>query len=274
MIYGCIGEKLGHSFSKEIHAKIADYKYELCEIEKQNLDAFMTEKDFKAINVTIPYKQAVIPHLYYISDTAKQIGAVNTIVNKDGKLYGYNTDFFGMSKLVSKSGIDFADKCVLICGSGGTSKTACAVAQSLGAKKIIKASRSKKDGFVTYEDLETLKDEIEIIINTTPAGMFPDSDSVCVNIADFKNLQGVIDAVYNPLETRLVREARELGIKAECGLYMLVAQAVRASEIFFDVTYPDDLGKTVYHADIINIAFNAFADGGIASISVYLCPSS
>ncbi len=247
MIYGCIGEKLGHSFSKEIHAKIADYKYELCEIEKQNLDVFMQTRDFKAINVTIPYKQAVIPHLYYISDTAKKIGAVNTIVNKDGKLYGYNTDFYGMSKLISKAGINFGGKCVLICGSGGTSKTAYAVAESLGAKKIIKASRSEKDGFVTYHQLKNLKDEIEIIINTTPAGMFPNSDTTCVDVSDFKNLCGVIDAVYNPLTTRLVREARNLGIKAECGLYMLVAQAVRASEIFLDTEYPDEIYDNIYN---------------------------
>lgn len=247
MIYGCIGEKLGHSFSKEIHAKIADYKYELCEIEKQNLDVFMQTRDFKAINVTIPYKQAVIPHLYYISDTAKKIGAVNTIVNKDGKLYGYNTDFYGMSKLISKAGINFGGKCVLICGSGGTSKTAYAVAESLGAKKIIKASRSEKDGFVTYHQLKNLKDEIEIIINTTPAGMFPNSDTTCVDVSDFKNLCGIIDAVYNPLTTRLVREARNLGIKAECGLYMLVAQAVRASEIFLDTEYPDEIYDNIYN---------------------------
>ena len=247
MIYGCIGEKLGHSFSKEIHAKIADYKYELCEIEKQNLDVFMQTRDFKAINVTIPYKQAVIPHLYYISDTAKKIGAVNTIVNKDGKLYGYNTDFYGMSRLISKAGINFGGKCVLICGSGGTSKTAYAVAESLGAKKIIKASRSEKDGFVTYHQLKNLKDEIEIIINTTPAGMFPNSDTTCVDVSDFKNLCGVIDAVYNPLTTRLVREARNLGIKADCGLYMLVAQAVRASEIFLDTEYPDEIYDNIYN---------------------------
>ena len=247
MIHGCIGEKLGHSFSKEIHAKIADYKYELCEIEKQNLDVFMQTRDFKAINVTIPYKQAVIPHLHYISDTAKKIGAVNTIVNKDGKLYGYNTDFYGMSRLISKAGINFGDKCVLICGSGGTSKTAYAVAESLGAKKIIKASRSEKDGFVTYHQLKNLKDEIEIIINTTPAGMFPNSDTTCVDVSDFKNLCGVIDAVYNPLTTRLVREARNLGIKAECGLYMLVAQAVRASEIFLDTEYPDEIYDNIYN---------------------------
>ena len=247
MIYGCIGEKLGHSFSKEIHAKIADYKYELCEIEKQNLDVFMQTRDFKAINVTIPYKQAVIPHLHYISDTAKKIGAVNTIVNKDGKLYGYNTDFYGMSRLISKAGINFGGKCVLICGSGGTSKTAYAVAESLGAKKIIKASRSEKDGFVTYHQLKNLKDEIEIIINTTPAGMFPNSDTTCVDVSDFKNLCGVIDAVYNPLTTRLVREARNLGIKAECGLYMLVAQAVRASEIFLDTEYPDEIYDNIYN---------------------------
>ena len=136
MEYGCIGEKLTHSFSKIIHSKIADYNYELKEIAKGDLDTFMKTADFKAINVTIPYKQAVIPYLYEISDTARKIGAVNTIVNKGGKLYGYNTDYEGMRALIKRQGADLSGKKVLILGSGGTSKTAAAVAESLGAKEV------------------------------------------------------------------------------------------------------------------------------------------
>ena len=127
MIYGCIGEKLSHSFSKEIHNKLFDYEYEICEVARENLAQFMQEKNFKAINVTIPYKQDVIPFLYEIDKTAKEIGAVNTIVNRDGKLYGYNTDFSGMSALIKKNGIEVEGKKALVLGSGGTSKTAKAV---------------------------------------------------------------------------------------------------------------------------------------------------
>ena len=138
MKYGCIGEHLGHSFSKEIHNALAPYEYEICEIAREKLDRFMEEHDFSAINVTIPYKEAVIPHLYYISDTAKSIGAVNTIVNRDGKLYGYNTDHYGMSALIRKMGLDISGKKVAVLGTGGTSKTACAVAKDMGASEIIR----------------------------------------------------------------------------------------------------------------------------------------
>ena len=133
MEYGCIGEKLTHSFSKEIHALLFDYDYKIQEITKDKLCEFMAKKDFKAINVTIPYKQDVIPYLDWISDTAKTIGAVNTIVNRDGKLYGYNTDFYGMKMLIEKAGINIKNKTVAILGSGGTSNTAFAVANNMGA---------------------------------------------------------------------------------------------------------------------------------------------
>ena len=137
MKYGLIGEHLPHSFSKEIHAKIADYIYELHEIEKDKLDAFMKAKDFIAINVTIPYKKDVIPYLSEIDENAKRIGAVNTIINQDGKLFGYNTDFFGMRALILKLGLQFSGKKVMILGTGGTSNTAVAVSEALGAKEII-----------------------------------------------------------------------------------------------------------------------------------------
>lgn len=244
MQYGCIGEHLAHSFSKEIHNKIADYNYELCEIARENLDDFMKEKNFKAINVTIPYKEAVIPYLYYIDDSAKEIGAVNTIVNKDGKLYGYNTDFMGMSVLAYKTGLDFKDKKVLVLGTGGTSKTATAVAKSKGAKEVIKVSR--KNG-VTYEDAKKLHSDAKIIINTTPCGMFPDNYSSPIDLDDFPLVEGVLDAVYNPIVTKLVASALNKGIKASSGLYMLVAQAVFASEKFVD---------TKYDAEIINKVYN------------------
>ena len=165
MKYGCIGEHLKHSFSKEIHALIADYDYEIREIERDGVDAFMKEANFLAINVTIPYKETVIPYLSYIDEGAKLIGAVNTIVNKNGKLYGYNTDFFGMSALAKRAEISFKGKKVLILGTGGTSKTAYAVAKHYGAKEIIKASRNTSNDTVLYTDVYKYHTDSEIIIN-------------------------------------------------------------------------------------------------------------
>lgn len=232
MEYGCIGKKLGHSFSKDIHALLADYKYELAEIPEDSLSDFMKKADFKAINVTIPYKEKVIPFLSYISPEAEAIGAVNTIVNNGGRLSGYNTDFAGMRSLILKTGIDPEGKTALILGTGGTSRTAAAVLKSLGAKEIKRVSRSGKDGALTYDEAYKNYSGAEIIVNTTPAGMFPDTEGVSVDIERFTHLTGVIDAVYNPLRTNLILSAKKRGIKASGGLYMLVAQAFYAYRYF------------------------------------------
>lgn len=233
--YGCIGKKLTHSFSKEIHARLADYEYDLIELSEEQLQSFFTEKDFEAVNVTIPYKQAVIPYLDSVSEVAQKIGAVNTIVNRDGKLYGYNTDYYGMMALIRRAGIDLRSKKVLVLGTGGTSKTACAVAADMGAGEILTVSRRKSDGYITYEEAETLHRDAKIIINTTPSGMYPDCKSKPIDITAFGRLEGVIDAVYNPLCTNLVLDARARGIKARGGLYMLVMQAIVAVEKFLDI---------------------------------------
>lgn len=232
--YGCIGRKLPHSFSKTIHEKIGDYSYELHELDDSEVAAFMTAHNFKAINVTIPYKETVIPFLDEISDTAKAIGAVNTVVNKNGKLYGYNTDFYGMTALIEKNNISLKNKKVVILGSGGTSKTSLAVSEALGAKEIIRVSRTGNENSVTYEDLYKNHTDADVLINTTPVGMFPEIFASPVDIEKFTNLSGVIDAIYNPLTTVLVKNAKKRGISADCGLYMLTAQAVKAYEFFMD----------------------------------------
>ena len=246
MRYGCIAEHLGHSFSKVIHGELADYEYELCELAPCELETFMKKKDFAAINVTIPYKQAVIPYLDRISEKAKSIGAVNTIVNKGGELFGYNTDFAGMSALIHKLGIELCGKKVLIAGSGGTSKTACAVAKSLGAHEIYKLSRDPKDGSIGYEEAYEKHTDADVIINTTPVGMYPKDEGCPIELSRFPNVVGVVDAVYNPLRTNLVLDALEKGAAAEGGLYMLVAQAVFASELFLDMKYPEGTVDGVY----------------------------
>ena len=246
MKYGCIGEHLPHSFSKEIHAEIASYAYELKELTPEELPAFMASKDFLGINVTIPYKQAVIPFLDHIDETAEAIGAVNTVVNRGGVLWGYNTDLFGLTRLLRRAKLDLSGRKVLILGTGGTSRTAAYAAQSLGARQILKVSRAAKSGAISYEDALRDHSDAEIILNTTPCGMYPHPDAQPISLKAFGSLQGVADVIYNPLRTRFILEARALGLPAEGGLYMLVAQAVRASELFLDTVYPEDLTDRVY----------------------------
>ena len=244
--YGCIGRKLTHSFSREIHARLADYKYDLIELDEDEIRPFFEKKAFAAINVTIPYKQTVIPYLDEVSDVAKRIGAVNTIVNRDGRLCGYNTDYYGMKALIEKAGIDMDGKKVLILGTGGTSKTAGVVAADMGAAEILTVSRRKAEGRITYAEAESRHADAQVIINTTPSGMYPDCGSRPIDISAFDALEGVIDAVYNPLSTNLILDARKKGAKAEGGLYMLVMQAVVAAEKFLGTTIAKDAADEVY----------------------------
>ncbi len=240
MTYGLIGEHLPHSYSKEIHNKLASYNYELVELTHEELDGFMRAHEFRAINVTIPYKRDVIPYLESIDEHARMIGAVNTIVNRDGKLYGYNTDFYGMKTLIDSIPLTLTDRKVLILGTGGTAKTALAVATAMGAREIVTVSRRTTERTVSYEDAIRLHTDAEIIINTTPCGMFPYPDGneeragTPIDLSHFPALCGVVDAIYNPLRPNLVMDAKERGIPAEGGLLMLVAQAIRAVEIFLD----------------------------------------
>ncbi len=246
MIYGCIAEKLSHSFSKEIHSKLYDEPYTLREVPKAELAGFMRARDFQAINVTIPYKEAVIPYLDEISPIARDIGAVNTIVNKDGRLCGYNTDFMGLSALIRRAGITITDRKVLVLGSGGTSKTACAVAKHMGCAEVYRVSRSGKDGCITYDEALSCHNDAQILINTTPCGMYPNLGNSAVNLDDYPMVQGVVDAVYNPLRSQLVCDALQKGIPATGGLYMLVAQAVYAVEKFKDISIPASRIEEIY----------------------------
>ena len=260
MIYGCIAEKLGHSFSKDIHSRLADYSYELQEIPKELLGEFMTKKQFRAINVTIPYKQDVIPYLDSISDVAKEIGAVNTIVNENGFLKGYNTDFSGMTALMLRNGISLDNKKVLILGSGGTSKTALAVAKGLGCKCAYRVSRNGKDGCIDYADAHENHSDAQVIINTTPVGMYPKINNAPINLEDYPKVEAVVDAVYNPLRSRLVIDAMDKEIKSVGGLYMLVAQAVDAAKKFLDSDIPTSEIDRVF-AELMQIKQNIVLTG-------------
>ena len=237
MEYGLIGEKLGHSFSVPIHEQLTGEPYALKEIAPEDLDTFMRRKDFRGINVTIPYKQAVIPYLDEISETAKAIGAVNTIVNRNGRLYGDNTDCDGLTRLIRRVCPDPAGMKTLVLGTGGTSKTAVHAARMLGADPVIRVSRGGREGAVTYEEARKLHGDAKLIINTTPCGMYPKDEEAPVSLADFPGVQAVADVIYHPLRTMLVTEARRRNIPAEGGLYMLVAQGIRAAGIFRDTKY-------------------------------------
>ncbi|MBE7057181.1 MAG: shikimate dehydrogenase [Ruminococcaceae bacterium] len=248
MEYGLIGNPLGHSYSKIVHGFIGDYDYQITPILPEILDAFMKAKDFKGINVTIPYKKEVIPYCDHVDPLAERIGSVNTIVNRDGELWAYNTDYTGFSKMAERSGLLFQDKKVLILGSGGTMLTASNVVKDKGAASVTVVSRK---GPITYEDLPDYYDS-DILINTTPVGMYPNTDEAPVEVKHFTKLEGVLDVIYNPLTTKLVADARKMGVKAENGLYMLVAQAVKASELFFGEAVADEVYDRVYE-EVINL---------------------
>lgn len=249
MTYGLIGEKLGHSFSKEIHEQLASYTYELKELPPQELQKFFEQRSFRAINVTVPYKQAVMPYLDEISPEAQSIGAVNTVVNRDGKLFGYNTDLLGMAAMLDHHQIEIENKKVLILGSGGTAHTAYALAKKRNASQVLVVSRNGANG-ITYEEAYASHTDAQVIINTTPCGMYPNGEDAPLDLSSFDALEGVADGIYNPLQTNLILQAKGRGVKAAGGLYMLVAQAVFAVEFFLDCAIEpakiDAIYKSIY----------------------------
>lgn len=276
MRYGLIGEKLGHSYSKIIHEKLADYTYDLIPLSNEEFVTFMEKKGFTAINVTIPYKQAVIPYLDELSPLAKEIGAVNTIVNKNGHYIGYNTDFYGFEYMLIHNKITIEGKKCLVLGNGGTSQTVQAVLKHLGASEILVVSRkgaasedipasnlalnsvsessSRENNspidaitkMITYETCYTTHTDAAVIVNTTPLGMYPNMDASPLDLTTFIKCEAVVDVIFNPLKTKIALQAEELGIKAVTGLEMLVAQAKQAIEYFQDKKIEDYLIDEIY----------------------------
>lgn len=241
MEYGLLGEKLGHSFSPQIHRALAGYEYVLLPTPPEAVEPLLRGRDFKGLNVTIPYKRTVIPLCDEVEPQAAAIGAVNTIVNRDGRLMGYNTDIDGLIYLARRTGVDMAGKKVVILGSGGTSHTAQAAARALGAGEIVVVSRRGADN---YENLFRHADA-RVLINTTPVGMYPRCGQAAVDLSDFPHLTGVLDVVYNPLRTALILAAEERGIPCSGGLPMLVAQAWRAAELFTGESIPESRVEAV-----------------------------
>jgi shikimate dehydrogenase len=237
MKYGLLGEHLSHSYSKIIHEKLGLYSYELFPMPPERVGVFLASRSFAGLNVTIPYKTVVGKYCDVIDPEAKAIGAINTLYFKAGGLHGTNTDYHGLAYAAKRAGISFEGKKVLILGGGGTSRTARTLIHDSGAAEIVVAERNPKtvDGICSIS-YDTLPLDAEIIINTTPVGMFPNNLDTLIHLADFPKCIGVLDVIYNPFATRLIMEARELGIPCSGGLPMLVAQATRAAELFTDRT--------------------------------------
>lgn len=228
MKYGLIGEKLGHSYSCQVHRALGNPDYVLKEIAPDALGDFLRARDFAGLNVTIPYKQAVIPYVDALTDTAREVGAVNTLYfDASGALWGDNTDVYGFCTMLE--GIDVRGKKALVLGSGGTSHTACYALRALGAGDCIVVSRR---GAVNYENVYSLHVDAEVIVNATPVGMFPNNGARPIDIRRFPRLCAVADVIYNPARTALLQDADALGIPRAGGLSMLVAQAARSVERF------------------------------------------
>ncbi len=239
---GLLGRKLGHSYSPQIHEYLGSYTYDLFEKEPEEIEEFVRHGDFTGINVTIPYKKDVIPFLDTLSPAAVKMGSVNTVVRKpDGSLFGHNTDYFGFTSMVHRSGIDVSGKKVLVLGSGGTSNTAVKALQDLGAEVII-ISRSGENN---YDNLH-LHEDAAVIVNTTPVGMYPKTGVSPIDLNRFPKLEGVLDVIYNPAKTQLLLDAEAMGLPHENGLWMLVAQAKEAAEYFGGKPLSDDLIEAVY----------------------------
>lgn len=243
-MFGLIGKKLSHSFSKEIHEKLHSQTYNL--IELNQLDSFFQEKKFNGINVTIPYKHDVIKYLDVLSESAKTTGSVNTIINNNGLLLGYNTDFDGLSYLLEYHHISLKNKTVLILGNGATSRTVYSLCTYLGAKKVYISARNPKSQEYYFTDIDFI-DSAQIIFNATPNGMYPNNnDDILIDLSLFKKVEAVVDLVYNPLRTKLLQKAESLGVKAVNGLLMLVHQAVKSCELFHNQLFDSQTSVKIY----------------------------
>ena len=240
---GLLGRKLGHSYSPQIHSMLGSYAYGLFEKEPEELEAFLQSTDFSGINVTVPYKKAVIPYLDELTPMAQKLGAVNTVVRRNGKLIGHNTDCFGFQTMVQDSALAVKERKVLVLGSGGASNTAVAVLQELGANVVV-ISRSGENN---YDTLHKHADAA-VIVNTTPLGMYPNTGISPVNLDLFPKLEGVLDVIYNPARTQLLLDAEKRGLVTRNGLLMLVAQAKEAAEWFTDASLPDSLIPKIYNS--------------------------
>ena len=270
--FGLLGEKLGHSFSPLIHGFLGEYKYSLFEVEQRYLDSFMAEKRFNGINVTIPYKQSVIPYCADLSEEARLTGSVNTIIKgEDEALHGYNTDFHGFRVMLERGGVDPNGKKVLVLGDGGAARTVRVVLDMLGSREVVTISRRGENN---YGNIEKHRDA-EVIVNTTPVGMYPGNGCSPMPLEGFGNLSGVADLIYNPLRTKLLLDAERIGVPCVSGLIMLVAQAEMASRMFMgDSSGAENTQMDTIHDSILkktqNIALIGMPGCGKSTVGLSL----
>ena len=256
--FGLLGEKLGHSFSPLIHGMLGDYDYSLIERNADELEELFRSGEFDGFNVTIPYKKAVIPYMAELSDSAKRCGSVNTVVRRaDGTYFGDNTDFYGFSVMLRHSGICVKGRKVLVLGDGGVAPTVREVLKDECAGEIVTISRRGEDN---YDNIAKHHDA-QVIVNTTPVGMYPHGGVSPVQLADFAKLEGVLDLIFNPLNTEFMLQAKELGVVAEGGLLMLAAQAVRASERFLGCSYDEPVTSEKIYEEILRRQTTVFLIG-------------
>lgn len=269
MICGLLGEKLGHSYSPQIHKRLADYSYSLYEKAPEELEAFLTGGEFHGLNVTIPYKKTVLSYCSELSPQAKMLGAVNTIVRRnDGTLIGHNTDYFGFRSMATRAGISYAGKKVLVLGSGGASNTVCAVMRELGAQVIV----ISRNGENNYANLH-MHSDCAVIVNATPVGMYPHTGISPVDLALFPKLEYVMDLIYNPAKTKLLLDAEARGIPAQNGLWMLVAQAAESSQWFTNQPINPDKISQIYRvlqSQMLNIVLIGMPGCGKSTIGKLL----
>ena len=264
MKFGLLGQKLGHSYSPMIFDLMGGYRYDLYEREADGIEDLLKNGDFNGLNVTIPYKKAVLPYLDHVDPLALRLGSVNTVVKRGGQLTGYNSDYFGFRSLLERTKLDLKGKKVLVLGSGGASVTVQAVLEDLGAKPRV-ISRSGPDN---YDNLH-LHTDAAAIVNTTPLGMYPHNGTAPLDVGQFHHLEGVVDLIYNPARTQLLLECEKYGIPGWNGLWMLVAQAKKSAEWFLDTELPDALVSQIHRKlrdKMENIALIGMAGCGKSSI--------
>ena len=272
MKFGLRGRKLGHSYSPMIFDLMGGYEYLLHEREPEGIEGLLRNEPFDGLNVTIPYKKDVIPYLDEVDPLASRLGSVNTIVKRNGHLSGYNSDYYGFSSMVCKSGIAVAEKKVLVLGSGGASVTVQAVLRDMGANVVV-ISRSGENH---YGNLH-LHSDASVIVNTTPVGMYPHNGASPVDLTLFPRLEGVLDLIYNPARTQLLLDAERLGIPCMNGLWMLVAQAKKSAEWFMDRELPDSLIADIHHRlrdKMENVALIGMAGCGKSRIGAMLAEAT
>ena len=269
---GLLGRKLGHSYSPQIHNKLESYDYALYEKEPDEIEDFLKNSDFSGLNVTIPYKKSVMEYLDEVSPTAARLGAVNTIVRRNGKLIGHNTDCFGFRSMVAESRLDLRGKKILVLGSGGASNTAVAVLEELSATPVV-ISRS---GANNYDNLY-LHADAAVIVNATPVGMYPNVDVSPIDLGLFPRLEGVLDIIYNPARTQLLMDAEERGLTAMNGLWMLVAQAKESAEWFTGAAISNDLIRAIHRklrAQMENIILIGMPGSGKTTVGKLLAEAT